>query len=167
MYTNTITLKSTELFQDISNYGYIQSNSVRREGGKVHLKDIVEFNNYEAVVRHIDLAFGKVVDLLYPYSKSSTRLDAESKDDTFTETVNYVVNLSFKWAFPNTTFDYLKDLVHNFIIYKVLFLYLDEAFSDEPNLAKVWSDKVDCIEKEIGKIIKRGKGITQRPAWPL
>lgn len=157
-----------ELLNDLDQYGYVEGDVQRDDAehlkhGKHQTQDITQDGNIDIVTRHLDLALARCRERLYPYSKVPVD-KFTSTDDVLTETDTYVIVLLVPADFSKTTVDFLEQLIHNLLVYYVLYYWLSIT---KPEGAEKWLASAQALEEEIKGTLARRCGRTRRPVRPF
>lgn len=163
-----------ELLNDLEQYGYVEGDVMRigdpKSDADKHLShgrhqtmDITQDGNIEIVTRHLDLALARCKEALYPYSKVPVH-SFTSVDDVLLSTGTYVIPLLVPEDFSATTVDYLEQLIHNLLIYYVLYYWLSIT---KPEAAEKWLAMAKSIEEDINGALARVCGKVYRPLKPF
>lgn len=148
-YTKAVTLTfiRSELLFDVQSYAYVEADTM--DEARVHSQhqtfDIAEDGNRELCSRIISLVLAKCTELLYPFSKKSVE-DTEVRTDQLAEPERYTIGLLVPDSFSKTTADYLEQLIHNLIVWRILANWLATT---KPEAAAAWAKKADEVEGEI------------------
>lgn len=168
--TKTITMKfkRVELLRDLEQYGYIEGDVMKADAehlkhGKHQTQDIVQESGIDIVTRHLNLALASCREALYPYSKKPVA-DGRVTDDTLTATTEYVIELNVPEDFSETTQDFLEELIHNLLIYYVLYWWLSMT---KPEGADKWLAAAEKAEKKIKGALARKCYAMKRPTSPF
>lgn len=168
--TKTITMKfkRVELLRDLEQYGYIEGDVMKSDAehlkhGKHQTQDIVQESGIDIVTRHLNLALASCREALYPYSKKPVE-DGRVTDDTLTATTEYVIELNVPEDFSETTQDFLEELIHNLLIYYVLYWWLSMT---KPEGADKWLAAAEKAEEKIKGALARKCYAMKRPTSPF
>lgn len=171
-----LTFKREELLYDINTYGYVQGDVMPDETqhAKHQTQDIGQDGNVDMVTRLLDLYFTMMVDkYLYPYTKHAVqRFDPPAEDtkpkeptpdatdnDVLKDTYIYTIRMQVPEDFSVTTVNYLEQLIHNFLVWRVL---RDWLLITNPQAAQMWGAKADealdavksALNQRIGKLLR-------------
>lgn len=153
-----------ELLYDIKNLAFVEGDVMRTEDehARHQVMDVGEDGNIDAVTRWLDLAHSECVEALYAYSKREVVPD-NSSDDTLHETIRYTLEMNVPDTFSETTQTYLTRLIHEFMVYRVLFSWFMISYPEKASVHKARGDEL--LDK-----IKSAKGrmppITYRKSHP-
>lgn len=166
--TVVLTFLRSELLNDLDQYGYVEGDVQRADAdhlkhGKHQTQDITQDGNIDLVTRHLNLAFASCREALYPYSKKPVA-DGRETDDTLTATSEYVIELNVPEDFSETTQDFLEELIHNLLIYYVLYWWLSMT---KPEGADKWLALAERVETKINGALARGCGKVYRRMSPF
>jgi hypothetical protein len=130
-----------QLIYDIGNYAFVEGDVIGEsaEHATHQVKDIVQAGNIDRVNRILDLAHAECVEALYPYTKEW--LDKNSVlelDDNPVEHETYVIELNVPVQFSATTARVLKELIHEYMVCRVLQDWLEITY---PQSSAVWAQK--------------------------
>lgn len=153
-----------ELLYDIKNYAYIEGHVMGEENqhGQHVLVDIGEEGTVDRVTRVLNVVHAAAVELLFPFTKEPAM--AEEVNDVLTEPENYVIDLTVPSTFSRTTVHLLARLVHEYMVYTVLYDWLGTA---HPKAAENWLMKAKEAEQEIGRLKNRRGMAFERPLSPF
>lgn len=132
------------------------------EHGRHQVMDICEDGNVDRVTRVLDLAFADCVELCYSYTKHPVD-DGTILDDTLDEQAIYEMRLSVPEKFSFTTLNLLRSLIHELLVYKVLY---DWTSITKPDSKTNWQEKIEDAEKEIQAILNTRIGRIRRTQTP-
>ena len=159
-------MKREQMLYDLKNYAYIQHDLMEEQQKSVsvngidinharHLTaDIADDGNIDRVNRQLMLWYMDAVETLYPYTK--TEPVAEDVDDVLTEPDEYIVEMYIPTTVSRTTIMYLSNLVHEYIVYRVLADWLSIT---DPQSSANWQTKAE----EAKMNIERTKNLHTRP----
>lgn len=157
--TVTLTFGRKSLLYDISNISFVEGDvmNVEDEHSRHQTIDISQDGNVDRVTRTLDLAYCECKEFLYPYTKEECE-DGYSGDNGFEETENYVIKMSIPPKFSKTTYDLLLNLIHEYMICRVLYDWLGIT---DPQAASKWREKYEAIEKRIRACVGNRIGRTR------
>ena len=168
--TKTVVLQflRNELLNDIDQYAYVESDVMRDDAdhlkhGKHQTQDITEEGNIDIVTRHLDLALSWCREKLFPYTTSPVE-DGTEMDDILTETEYYSIELTVPHDFSQSTVDFLEQLIHNLLVYYVLWGWLSIT---KPEAADKWLVKSNALLDEVKGALARRCGRVRRPLRPF
>lgn len=157
----------SELIYDIKNYAFVSGDVLGSdtEQARHYIKDIGEDGNIDRVSRILNLAHAECVEFLYPYSKEGYDKDALDRlDDKLSQPEEYVMTLTLPDGFSKTTVNLLEQLIHEYMICRVLQDWLSIVF---PSLAQTWTDKLTYITGKIRSALMSRIGKIRRPLKPF
>lgn len=132
---------------DISNSAYVEADVM--DEGRTHEKhqtfDIAEDGNIDRVTRILNLAFSEIRELLYPFTKVPVE-DGKNGNDILVEPETYTLTLKVPERFSDTTYELLKNYIHEYLICRVLW---DWFSTTKPESAAIWKGKADAAMDEI------------------
>ena len=170
MNTKTITLqfKRSELLGDINQLGYVEGDVQRADAdhlkhGKHQTQDVTQEPNIDLVTRWLDLALAWCREQLFPYTKIEVA-DGTALDDTLTATATYIITMQVPEDFSDTTAKFLEELIHNLMVYYVLWKWLGVT---KPEGAAKWRDQADDALAEIKGALARGCSKVYRRMSPF
>ena len=171
--TVVLTFLRNELLDDLDQYGYVEGDVQKASGGQKELEhldhgrhqtmDITQDGNIQIVTRHLDLALSRCREALFPYSKMEVD-DGVTMDDVLVDTDTYVIELHVPEDFSQSTVVYLEQLIHNLLIYWVLYYWLSIT---KPDGAEKWLAAAKSIEEEIKGALARRCGKVYRRMSPF
>lgn len=164
--TKTVMLifEREQLLYDISNYAFVEGDIVPTEDEHVRHQviDVTQEGNVDIVTRILDLAHTEVIEFLYPYTKEKV-VDGEVLIDVLEETEAYSIELRVPDGFSRTTAVHLRELVHEYIVCRVLFEWLSITNIMNPRSREIWQEKVESAKTKIrSALLWRGKRIRLR-----
>lgn len=162
----TLVFKRSQLLYDIKNLGYVEGDLMadNQQDAKHQTQDIGEWGNVDRVTRVMNLAMSEAVEALYPYTKHDIPDGAEPLADTFEEPEEYTIQLTLPGDFSATTFRLLRDLIHEWLVCRVMGDWLSIT---KPDAAANWLAKAEDILAKVKKAIASRKGKVRRPMKPF
>lgn len=156
------------LLYDIGNYAYVEAEvlPVDAENTRHQLADIVEDGNVDRVTRMLGLVYRECVEMLYPYCKRPLVVEKDGcvLDDKLEEEAYYVVDLSLPHGFSETTVEYLKDLIHEYIVCRVLADWISMVRAgSESN----WLAKAEELRSKMRSALMSRRSMQRRPLKPF
>lgn len=150
----TLSFLRPELLYDIRNLAFVESDVMPAddEHDRHQVADICEDGNVDRVTRVMDLAVAKCREMLYPYSKREVD-DGEERNNTLREQVEYSIELLLPASFSKSTLDYLHKMLHEYIVYCVLFDWMSIANLRNSQSALNWHAKKLDLEDRIGRTL--------------
>jgi len=157
-----------ELLNDLDGYGFVEGDVQRDDAehlkhGKHLTQDITQEGNVDLVTRWLDLKLAWCREQLYPYTKSPV-MDNVTLDDTLESTETYVITMTVPEDFSDTTAEYLEQLIHNLLVWWVLYKWLSMT---KPEAADKWLALAKDAEEELHKSKSRLCGRLRRPLRPF
>lgn len=162
--------KREQLLYDIENMGYVVSDLI---GGAddpetLHARhltaDIGQDGNIDRVTRVMNLAMSEAAEALYPYTKHDLPEDTEPLDDVLEETEEYRLVLHVPDGFSPTTLRYLRDLIHELLVCRVLADWLSLT---SPAAADTWESRAASALEKAKQAVTARIGRTRRPLKPF
>lgn len=133
------------------------------EHAKHQVFDVAEQGNIDRVTRMLDVAFAKVVEICYPYSKKEMR-NRVGLDDELEEEDEYILKMTLPSSFSETTLNLLEKLIHEYLVYVVV---ADWMSITKPESKQNWQEKADTTEHEIRTSLNNRVGRVRRPMNPF
>ena len=174
--TKTVVLQflRSELLNDLDQYGFVEGDVMRvgdpksdadeyLRHGRHQTHDITQDGNIDLVTRWLDLALARCREALFPYSKVPVE-DVTVLDDVLVETGTYTITLLVPGDFSKTTVTTLEKLIHELLVYFVLWRWLSIT---KPEGAEKWKLAADEMEEEIKRTLAKRCGIVYRPLRPF
>lgn len=157
--TVVLVFKRSELLYDASNYSFLEADIMK--GDDEYLKhqvfDIDQNGNVDRVTRVLNLAHAECVEMLFPYTNRET--ETNEIDDTLTSPEFYRIEMSIPCTFSATTIELLKNLIHEYLICRVL---EDWMSITKPESQSNWREKLEAAKRKIqvsltsrGKVLRR------------
>lgn len=165
--TATLVFKREQLLYDIKNLGFVEGDIMAddRQDAKHQTQDIVENGNVDRVIRLLNLGMSEVVEALYAYTKHELPEDKTmALDDTLEEPTTYTVHLSVPSSFSGTTLRLLRDLIHEYLVCKVMGDWLSIT---KPEVATNWLAKADAALERAKNSLGKRTGKVRRPMKPF
>lgn len=161
-----LTFYRKDLLYDIGNLGYITSDVIRTEDEheRHQVSDITEDGNVDRVTRIMNLSYQECVDMLYAYTKADVA-DESTLDNQFGEPEKYEMRLYVPPDFSKGTIALLKNLIHEYIIQRIMYDWLSITHKDK-NDSEMWALKSEATQTKIIECMNtRGRRIrrTQTP----
>lgn len=150
----------------IRNYAYIESHVMRDESecSKHMVADIGEEGNRDRVTRLLGVIHAGVIEMLYPYTKREAV--EEIIDDDIWEPKEYVIVIHVPPTFSRTTCHLLSRLIHEYMVYRVLYDWLTITNKADTQAALHWLEKAEEAAGEIESIKNLRTGTLERPLRP-
>lgn len=163
--TVVLKFRRENLDYSIKNYAYIESHVMKdeEECTKHMICDISEDGNRDRVTRLLGVIHAAVIEMLYPF----TKLEAieEVINDDIWEPEEYIVEIHVPTTFSRTTCHLLSRLIHEYMVYRVLYDWLTMTGAD-PGVASSWLEKAMEAAGEIESIKNLRTGTLERPLRP-
>lgn len=162
--TTTLLFNRTDLLYDIAAQGFVIADLLPRDetNKSLHIADVVQDGNVDIVTRKMNLAYQKCKELLRAWAKTAP-VDGETISNTFTESDQYQIVLTYPSNVSITTIELLSTLIHEYIVDRALFEWLSTNNREEMS---IWYDKYTKLEKDISTCMNARGGATYRPGWP-
>lgn len=158
--------KRAELLYDAENYSFVEADilsSEENEHVRHQIADIGQEGNIDRVTRILNLAHSEVVEMLYPYTKE-TLTDDVILDDTLIAPEEYVIILDLPEGFSITTLNLLRDMVHEYLVCKVL---SDWMSITNPQSRLKWDEKFQSLREMISTCLTKRRGRIRRKLKPF
>ena len=161
-----LSFKREELLYDAGNYSYVEGDIMKSEDehAKHQVFDIVQNGNVDRVTRVLNLAHSECVEMLFPYTNDEIRSDGCMLDDKFAEFESYDIILSLPQYFSMTTVRLLKDIIHEYLVCRVL---ADWMSITNPSSQKKWEEKLDYLKTKIKTSLMSRRGKIRRKMKPF
>ena len=166
--TVVLTFLRTELLNDLDGYGFVEGDVQRADAdhlrhGKHQTQDITQDDAINLVTRWLDLKLAWCREALFPFTKNPV-MDNVVLDDILAETEVYVIYMTVQEDFSDTTTQYLEQLIHNLLVWWVLYNWLSIT---KPEGAEKWLALAKDGEEELNKTKSRLCGRRRRPLRPF
>lgn len=165
--TTNVTLRflRSELLYDISNYAWVQSHVMDEDEQHARhvVAEIAEQGNVDRASRILAAVHAAAVEMLYPYTR--TQPVEEEIDDMLSEPDSYLIQMAVPATMSRTTINLLVQLIHEFMVCRVLADWLSLAGLDDP--AARWDAKAQAAADEIGRTKNRRSAAFTRPSSPF
>lgn len=160
-----LSFKRCELLYDAANYSFVEADILPEdsEHARHQVFDIVQEGNVDRVTRVLNLAHKECVELLFPYTKQKIDDSVHTYDDVLKEIEEYRIELSLPDGFSKTTLALLEDLVHEYLVCRVLEDWLSITL---PNSWERWSMKVEALQARIRRVLMSRHGKVKRRLKP-
>lgn len=145
----TLTFKREELLYDIGSYAYVEGDVMRTDDdhSRHQVIDITQDGNVDLVTRTLNLVHSECVEMMYPYTKLPCE-EEESRDDQLQDASEYTIRLLVPNDFSKTTVTLLSNLVHEYMICRVLADWMKltnpQSTADWQGKSEKLSDKIRC-----------------------
>lgn len=147
MKTIKLSFLRDELIDDITNIAFVEGDVIpnQTENNRHQTIDIAEDENINRVTRILNLVFAEIVETLFPLTNEAVGQDYSSNDE-LTETSSYDLYMNVKDNFSLTTINYLKNLIHELMVARVLAEWLSITDRDA---AEKWQIKSNDVKDKI------------------
>lgn len=162
----TLNFKRKELLYDASNYAYVEADimQVEDECRRHQVFDITQTGNVDRVTRILNLAYAECVEALYPYTKGSIPDNEDTLDDVLKEPDTYTITLSLPEGFSITTVNLLEELIHEYMVCRVLAEWLSITKKES---ATNWENKFSVLKEKMQKALISRRGRIRRKIKPF
>lgn len=145
--TNRLTFYREELLLDIENYTFVTGDimPVEDEHLKHQVFDVAQDGNDELVTRVLNLGHAECVEALYPYTKAPCVRD-EELDDKLVTPEKYEIDLTLPNQFSRTTVLLLKELIHDYLVCRVLVEWLGITC---PSAQPFWRERLEELKSRM------------------
>lgn len=159
--------KREQLIYDIGNYAFVEGDVMpaKEEHERHQVMDVTQDGNIDLATRILNLAHSEVVEILYPYTKEPV-VDEEAFDDELEEPEEYEITMTVPQTYSRTSVKYLRWLIHEYLVYRVLYEWMCLTNLANPLSKKNWQEKIEEIKTKMKSAIRcRGKPlrISQHP----
>ncbi|UWG05589.1 MAG: hypothetical protein [Bacteriophage sp.] len=161
-----LSFKREELLYDAANYSYVEGDIMKAEveHARHQVFDIVQDGNVDRVTRVLNLAHSECVEMLFPYTKNEVESDGCALNDILTEPESYDIILSLPKCFSMTTVRLLKDLIHEYLVCRVL---EDWMSITNPSSQRNWEEKLESLKTKIKTSLVARRGKVRRKLKPF
>lgn len=161
----SLLFKRDELLHDISNNSWVQSEVSASDNinAKQELKDIVQDENLDRVLRVLRLAHQECIQLLYAYTHTDI-VGGEHLDDAFADPKNYIIDMKVPTTFSHTSLEYLVHLIHEYLVCSVLSDWIGITM---PEYKVLWAQRLEDMTDKITATINRRSGRVRRSQSPF
>ena len=144
-----------ELLYDIAEWAFVEGDvmPVKDEHERHQVIDIAQEGNVNLATRVLNLSHSEVVELLYPYTKEEIK-DGERLDDVLEEPEKYEIEMSVPETMSRSSLKYLRDLIHDYMVSRVLREWMSITNNINPNSKLNWDDKIEDIKSKIRRGLK-------------
>lgn len=148
-----------ELLYDIESYAYLEGDvGVGEKSHGLHqLIDIGQAGNVELVTRKLNRIWTDVRELLYNWSKRKLRGNVD-RDDYLEEHETYDIELVVGDETSETTLDCLENLIHDYMVYRVVREWMLICRREDRAAAEAWELKAAEAYNGIKECLNRGFG---------
>lgn len=161
----TLLFKRSELLYDAENYSFVEGDIMSSEN--IHAQhqvfDIVQSGNVDRVTRVLNLAHSECVEMLFPYTNEEITDEQEDLDNVLSSPEEYVILLSLPENFSLSTVKLLKNLIHEYLICRVI---ADWMSITNPTSKNNWEEKIAYLKQKISTSIVSRTGKIQRKMKP-
>ena len=172
--TVVLTFLRIELLNDLDQYGFVEGDVMNTGDPKVeaheHLRhgrhqtqDITQDGNIDLVTRWLNLKLAWCREALFPWTKEPV-MDNVTLDDILDDPDTYTIIMTLPEDFSDTTVVYLEELIHNLLVWYVLFRWFSIT---KPEGAAKWLEAEQDAENEIKGALARGCGKVYRRMSPF
>ena len=159
-----IMLKREQLLHDIENYAYVAGDLMDEEShGRHTTQDIARDGNEPLATRAMNLAVAYCTEELYPYTKRDCDAGEAEQTDELERPAQYEIGMSVAQGFSHTTHVLLKELLHRFVVERVLYEWM---LITNPEASQTWRLRWEETKEKIEKIAKRPTGRARIKPWP-
>lgn len=142
----------SELMYDIENYAFIEGDIMKPqdEHDRHMVMDIGQAGNIDRVKRVLDIAYAECVEFLFPFTKEQADDEAiltNVKDDP---SAAYRIKMRLPWTISKTTIDFLKKLLHEYMVCRVL---SDWFGITNINVRNMWLERMEDAKQAIRRIL--------------
>lgn len=150
----------------IKNYAYIESHVMNDEAecSKHMLCDICEDGNRDRVTRLLGVIHAAVIEMLYPFTKKEV-VEEYITDDLW-EPDDYIIVIHVPTTFSRTSCHLLSRLIHEYMVYRVLYDWITMVDAGNQIAAAHWLEKAGEAATEIEKLKNMRTGALERPLQP-
>lgn len=161
----TLTFFRREILYDVANLAYVEGDTMQpdEENSRHLVFDIVEEGNVDRATRVLNLAHTEVLELLHPFTKVDVD-DGRFGCDTFAEPEDYMVRLTLPQGFSDTTVELLKNLIHEYLVFRVLADWLGIV---KPSSLALWMSRLEELKAKIRQAANKRTGRTRRGWSPF
>ncbi|MBD5210975.1 MAG: hypothetical protein HDS77_06895 [Bacteroidales bacterium] len=167
--TRAVVLKfrRKNLDYSIENSAYIESHVMKDESEciKHMVSDICQSGNRDHVTRLLAVIHAGVIEKLYPFTKRE--VVEEVIDDNLWEPPEYVITIHVPVTFSQTSCHLLSRLIHEYMVYQVLYDWLKMTDREKTVDAQHWLEKAEAVAKKIDKVKNYRRGTLERPMHPF
>ena len=164
----TLTFKREELLEDIKNYAFVEGDVLTPEEAhaKHQVMDIIEDGNVDRVTRVMDLVFAECTELLYPFTKEDVE-GGEELDDVLRYETEYIIYMNVPTTFSKTTLRLLEVLIHEYIVYRVMYDWMGIANIINPKSTENWRLKAEDLKARITNALSHRTKALRRKTRPF
>lgn len=164
--TVLLSFRREELVYDVKNYAFVEGDLMADDDmhAKHQVFDIGEEGNADRVARVLNLAHAECVEMLFPYTKAEIENEGGGLDDKLEEPETYDIILSLPKGFSMTTVRLLKDLIHEYLVCRVL---ADWMSITKPDSQRKWEEKLASLKMKMKSSLVSRRGKTRRRLSPF
>ncbi len=162
----TLTFHRSEILYDCDNCAFVEgdiADTQDMDHARHQIQDITADGNVDRVTRVMNLAHAEVIEMLFPFTKSDVQ-DALKLDDKKEEPDTYTVELNLPGKFSTTTVNLLRNLIHEYIVCRVLQDWLSITY---PKSADIWAVKAEEVKQKIKEAKAARTALTRRNMYPF
>lgn len=162
----TLTFDRGEILYDCDNCAYVVGDIADTDDmdhARHQIQDIAQDGNVDRGTRTLSLAHAEVVEMLFPFTRDNVDGN-DNLDDTKREPQTYTVRLNLPQRFSKTTVDLLRNLIHEYMVCRVLQDWLSITY---PKAADIWAAKVEEVKQKIKEAKAARTGFTKRRMSPF
>lgn len=162
----TLVFKRAELLYDVENYSYVEGDIMNPENGHAQHQvfDIGQSGNVDRVTRVLNLAHSECVEMLYPYTKREVPEEQKPLYDILAEPENYIIEMSLPEEFSITTVRLLENLIHEYLVYRVLADWLSITY---PEKQRNWEEKLAAARMKMQTVLVSRRSALRRKLQPF
>lgn len=162
----TLKFTRTALLEDLAQYGFVAADVMKTddEHDRHQVYDIVEDGNVDLVTRMLNLWIAECREKLYPLTNMEIA-DGDERINTFAAPEQYDIALNAPSNFSATTATYLEQLIHNYLIAKVLAWWME--LSGNAPAAGQWKEHAEELLGKIESCRHTRTGIVRRRMHPF
>lgn len=172
--TVVLTFLRSELLNDLDQYGFVEGDVMRigdpkseaddyLQHGKHQTQDITQDGNVDLVTRWLNLKLAWCREALFPWTRNPV-MDNVTLDDILDDPETYSIIMTVPEDFSDTTVKYLEELIHNLLVWWVLYHWLSIT---KPEGAEKWLADEQRAEEDLKKTLAKRCGKTRRPLRPF
>jgi hypothetical protein len=164
-YNITFEFKRCELLYDIESLAYVEGEGLAKDNTSQARKvlDIAQGENENLVSRTLSLAHRECVEMLYPYTKSEVEYNA-ILNDVLTPLNTYTISLSLPAEFSSTSMQLIKELIHRYMVCKVLWEWMGIVKRDS---AEYWLAQMEDAKQRIKSSLMYRRGRLRKKQSPF
>lgn len=164
--TATLLFRRHAILYDVSNIGYVEADIMpdEQQDAKHQTFDIGQDGNRDRVTRIMNLSMCEMEDALYPFTRCEIPEEKRPMDDLLHDPCVYVMKLRVPQDFSFTTLKLLRELIHEYIVCRVMGDWLGIT---KPDAASSWLVKAEEVMAKVKKAITSRRGKVRRPLKPF